>query len=188
SQTLVKDFLTGLFIVIENTIAVGDVVRIGDHSGVVEAMTVRTLRMRDMDGAVHILPFSEVSQIINMTKDFAYALFNINVAYDTNLRRAMEVIRDLGEELRQDSRFRSSIIDPIEILGVDKFGDSAITIVARIRTRPARQWDVKRAFLLSLKERFDAEKIEIPYPTVTQLYKGGMSSEDLPDRKILSDL
>jgi len=169
SQTLVKDFLTGLFIVIENTIAIGDVVKVGDHSGVVEAMSVRTLRIRDADGAVHILPFSEVGQIVNMTKDFAYALINVGVSYDTNLRHAMDVIKAVGEELRQDTKFRASIIDPIEILGVDKFADSAIILQARIRTRPGRQWDVKRALLLRLKERFDLEKIQIPYPTVMQL-------------------
>ncbi len=166
SQTLVKDFLTGLFIVLENTIAIGDVVKIGDHSGVVEAISIRTLRLRDADGAVHIMPFSEVSKIINMTKEFAYVQISVGVAYNTNLRRAMEVISSVGEELRADPKLRASIIDPVEIQGVDNLGDSSITLLARMRTRPGRQWDVKRAFLLRLKERFDEEKIEIPYPTV----------------------
>src|SRR5262249_2208059 len=102
SQTLVKGFLTGPFLVIENTIAIGDVVKIADHSGTVEAMTIRTLRLRDGDGAVHILPFSEVSKIINMTKDFAYALITVGVSYSSDLRRVMEVIKAVGEELRQD--------------------------------------------------------------------------------------
>jgi small conductance mechanosensitive channel len=171
SQTLVKDFLTGLFIVIENTIAIGDVVKVGDHSGVVEAMSVRTLRIRDSDGAVHILPFSEVGQIVNMSKDFAYALVNIGVSYDTDLRHAMEVLKAVGEELQKDTKYRASIIDPIEVFGVDKLADSAVILQARIRTRPGRQWDVKRALLLRIKERFDQEKIEIPYPTVLQLQK-----------------
>jgi small conductance mechanosensitive channel len=170
SQTLVKDFLTGLFIVLEGAIAVGDVVKVGaNHSGVVEAMSVRTLRLRDSDGAVHILPYSEVSQIVNMTKDFAYALITVGVAYNSDLRHVMEVIKAVGEDLQQDAKLKNSIIDPIEVLGVDSFGDSAIMIQARIRTRSGRQWDVKRALLLHLKERFDVEKIEIPYPTVVQL-------------------
>ncbi len=171
SQTLVKDFLTGLFIVIENAIAIGDVVKIGDHSGVVEAMTIRTIRLRDADGAIHILPYSEATKIINMTKDFAYALVNIGVAYNTDLRHAMEVIKSVGEEMRQDAKFKASIIDPIEIMGVDALADSAVILQARIRTRPGRQWDVKRNLLLRLKEGFDKEKIEIPYPTVAQIQK-----------------
>jgi len=171
SQTLVKDFLTGLFIVIENTVAIGDVVKIADHSGVVEAMTVRTLRLRDADGAVHILPYSEVTKIINMTKDFAYALITIGVGYDSDLNRVIDVIKAVGEDMRQDAKLRASIIDPIEILGVDSFGESAIMLQARIRTRPGRQWDVKRALLLRLKQRFDQEKIEIPYPTVINLQR-----------------
>ena len=177
SQTLVKDFLTGLFIVIENTIAIGDVVKVGDHSGVVEAMNVRTMRIRDSDGAVHILPFSEVGQIVNMTRDFAYAFVNIGVSYDSDLRHVMEVMKSVGDELKQDSKLRASIIDPIEVFGIDKFADSAIMIQARIRTRPGRQWDVKRALLLRIKERFDAEKIEIPYPTVMHLQKNAVEGK-----------
>jgi small conductance mechanosensitive channel len=171
SQTLVKDFLTGLFIVIENAIAIGDVVKIGSHSGTVESMTIRTIRLRDADGAVHVVPFSEANQIVNMTKDFAYALITVGVAYNSDLRKVMDVIKAVGEEIRQDPKFRVSILDPIEVLGIDSFAASAIMLQARIRTRPGRQWDVKRALLLRLKERFDQEKIEIPFPTVTQIQK-----------------
>jgi len=184
SQTLVKDFLTGLFIVLDNTVAVGDVVKIGDHAGLVESMTMRTIRLRDLDGTVHTLPFSEVSKISNMTKDYSYALFNIGVAYDTDLRKAMDVIRALGEEIRQDPVFRYDITAPIEILGVDQLGDYSITIVARLRTRPIRQWDVKRAFLLRLKDKLDEAGIEIPFPVVTQIHKNAIPAEPRPDAEV----
>jgi moderate conductance mechanosensitive channel len=171
SQTLVKDFLTGLFIVVENTIAIGDVVTVGTHSGVVEAMSVRTLRLRDMDGALHILPFSEVTQIINMTRGFAYAQIAVGVAYDTDLERAMSVIRSLGEEMQKDPIYKRVILEPIEVLGVDKLGDSSITLLARLRTRPGKQWDVKRMFMLKLVQRFAKEGIDIPFPIVTNVMR-----------------
>jgi small-conductance mechanosensitive channel len=177
SQTLVKDFLTGLFIVIENTIAIGDVVKIGDHSGVVEAISVRTLRLRDQDGAVHILPFSEVTKVINMTRDFAFAVISVKVAYDTDLDRAMAIIRSVGEELQKDPVFKRVILEPIEILGVDSLGDYSITLLARLRTRPGKQWDVKRMFLLKLKQRFDKEGIEIPLPMVVNVQKPPLAKD-----------
>lgn len=171
SQTLVKDFLTGLFIVVENTIAIGDVVKIGDHSGSVEAMSMRTLRLRDADGALHILPFSEVTKFVNMTKDFAFAVINVGVAYHSDLEQVMNVMRSVGEQLQNDPVFKRVILEPIEILGVDSLGDSSITLSARIRTRPGKQWDVRRQYLLRLKQRFDKEGIDIPFPTVMNIQK-----------------
>lgn len=175
SQTLVKDFLTGLFIIVENTIAIGDYVKIGDHAGSVEAMSLRTLRIRDNDGALHILPFSEVSQIINMTKDFAFAVIDVGVSYECDLEHAMTVMRSVGDALQQDPIFKRVILEPIEILGIEKLGDSAITLRARIRTRAGKQWDVKRIYLLKMKQRFDKEGIEIPYPIVAQVQRSSAS-------------
>ncbi|HEU0118268.1 MAG TPA: mechanosensitive ion channel domain-containing protein, partial [Alphaproteobacteria bacterium] len=171
SQTLVKDFLTGLFIVIENTIAIGDVVKIGDHSGVVDAMSVRTLRLRDNDGAVHILPYSEVTNIINMTKDFAFAVIDVGVGYDADLEKAMQVIREVGDDMQKDPIFKRVILEQVEVLGIEKLGDSSITIRSRIRTRPGKQWDVRRMFQLKLVQRFIKEGIDIPFPTVTNIQR-----------------
>lgn len=171
SQALVKDFITGLFIVIENNIAIGDVVQIGTHKGVVEAMNIRTLRIRDGDGALHILPFGMANEIINMTKDFSYALLNVGVSYDSDLEHVMTVIRSVGEAMQNDPIFKRVILDPVEILGVEALGDFSITISFRMRTRPGKQWDVKRMFLLKLKQRFDKEGIVIPFPTSIQLHK-----------------
>ncbi len=171
SQTLVKDFLTGLFIVLENTIAVGDVIKVGDHSGTVEAMSMRTLRLRDMDGALHILPFSEVSQIVNMTKSFSHALFKVNVTHDTDLDRAMEAIRIVGREMQNDPAFKHYIHEPVEVLGVDSINDSSITLSARMRTDPGKQWAIKRMFLLRLKQQFDRDGIKLPSSTTIVVQK-----------------
>ena len=171
SQTLVKDFLTGLFIVAENTISVGDIVKIGDFGGVVETLSIRTIRLRDSDGSLHILPFSEVTKITNRSKGFGYALVDIAVSYDSDLEHVMSVLREVGAQIQEDPIFKRVILEPIEVMGVENLGDSSITIRARIRTRPNKQWDVRRLLLLRIKQRFDQEKIEIPFPTVTHVVK-----------------
>lgn len=171
SQTLVKDFLTGLFIILENTIAVGDVVKIGEHSGVVDGMTIRTVRLRDVQGNLHILPFSEITQIVNMTKGFSYAVMDLSVAYDSDLKKVMEVMQRAGDEMKEDPDYKDVILEPIEVLGVEAFGDSSITVRARIKTQAGEQWKVRRAFMFRIKNLFDAENIEIPFPTVMHLQK-----------------
>lgn len=171
SQTLVKDFLTGLFIIVENTIAVGDTVKIADHAGTVEAMSMRTIRLRDDAGGLHILPYSEVSKIVNMSKDFSYAQISASVGYSSNLDRVITVLHSIDEGLRKEPAFKQMALDPIQILGVDNLGDFAITLLARIRTRPGKQQDVRRMFLLKMKQRFDAEGIEIPFPTAISIQR-----------------
>lgn len=171
SQTLVKDFLTGLFIVVENTVAVGDVVKIGEFTGVVEAMSIRTIRLRAQDGSLYIMPFSEVSRITNMTKGFAYAVVDVGVAYNSDLNKVMEELRQIGAEIQEDPIFKFVVLEPIEVLGVETLGDFSITIRARMRTRPGKQWDVKRRLLLRIQECFAKDGIEIPYPVVTNLTK-----------------
>ncbi|MFA5041428.1 MAG: mechanosensitive ion channel domain-containing protein [Bdellovibrionales bacterium] len=171
SQTLVKDFLTGLFIVAENTIAVGDIVKIDDFSGVVETLSLRTIRLRNAHGALHVLPFSEVSKITNMSRGFSYALVDIGVAYNSDLEHVMKVLREIGASLQEDPAFRRIILEPIDVLGVEAFEASSITIRARMRTRPGKQWDVKRALLFRIKQRFDKEHIDIPFQTILQIVK-----------------
>jgi small conductance mechanosensitive channel len=171
SQTLVKDFLTGLFIILEDTISVGDVVSIGDNAGVVESITIRTVRLRDLQGNLHILPFSEITKIVNQTKGFSYALIDLNVAYESDLEHVMEVMKKLGEDLRADPAFQNLIIAPLEMFGVETLGDSSVTVRCRLKTKPGQQWLVKRAYLLRIKKRFEAENIEIPYPTITHIQR-----------------
>ncbi len=183
SQTLVKDFLTGLFIVAENTIAVGDVVKIDTFEGTVETLSFRAIRLRDVDGSLHILPFSEVSKISNRTRDFAYALIDVGVAYDSDLKHVMRVLSKIGEEIREDPALRQHILEPIEVLGVQELGASSISVRVRMRARPGKQWEIRRALLLRIKLRFDEENIEIPFPTVTQIKKTHVGSTGSKDRK-----
>ena len=172
SQTLVKDFLTGLFIILEDSIAVGDVIAIGEHGGTVENITIRTVQLRDPQGNLHILPFSEITKIVNQSKVYSYALMDIGVAYSSNLDHVMDVMRVTGVALKKDPAFSPLILEPIEVLGVETFADSAIIVRCRIKTRPGKQWDVKRAYMLRLKAAFDEQKITIPFPTVMQVKEG----------------
>ncbi len=167
AQTLVKDVITGLLFLIEDAIAVGDVVELGSHSGVVEAITVRSLRLRDVSGTVHQIPFSEVSSIVNMTKDFSYALMDIGVAYRENVDEVIDVIKQVGAELRADPSFGPLIVEDLDVMGLDRFEGSAVVIRARIKTQPVKQWTVRRGFNRLLKQRFDELGIEIPFPHQT---------------------
>ena len=164
AQTLVKDFLTGFFLVAEDIVAVGDNIQIGDKSGTVEAMTLRTIRVRNMDGTLHILPHSEAQIISNRTKSFSAYVFKLGIGYTTDIDHTFEVMRRVGAELQADPAFGDKILQPLEILGVDELGDSAVVLKARFRTRPGDQWAVGREYNHRIKLAFDAEGIEIPYP------------------------
>ena len=167
AQTLVKDVITGVFILVEDTIAVGDVVDVGDHAGMVEAISIRTIRLRDLSGNVHTVPFNEVSTVLNMTKDFSYYMFEIGVAYREDVDEVAEVLKEIGAEIQADPDYAPHILEPLEVLGLDKFADSAVIIKARIKTKPIKQWIVGREFNRRMKKRFDELGIEIPFPHTT---------------------
>ncbi len=183
AQTLVKDIITGIFILTEDQIAVGDVVRIGSHSGLVEQLTLRTIRLRDTAGNVHIVPFSEVTTVENMTKDFSRYLFEIGVAYREDTDQVTEVLHEIGKELQSDEVYGTMIVEPLEVLGVDSFGDNAVNIRARITTKPIMQWRVGREFNRRMKKRFDELGIEIPFPHRT-IYFGVDRLGNAPEGRI----
>jgi small conductance mechanosensitive channel len=187
SQKLVQDVITGLFILVEDTLAVGDVVRFdADHAGVVEALSIRTVRLRDLSGNVHTLPFSEVKTVLNMTKGFAYAVFDVGVAYRENVDDVIGILKKIGEEMEKDSRYGSFIAEPLEVLGLDKFADSAVVIKVRLKIiPPIKQWEVGREFNRRMKARFDAEGIEIPFPHQT-IYFGEDRSGNAPPVRVAS--
>jgi small conductance mechanosensitive channel len=167
AQTLVKDVINGIFILIEDTIAIGDIVDVDGHAGVVEAMTIRSIRLRDFSGAVHTVPFSAVATVKNLTKDFSYYVFDVGVSYREDVDRVMAVLREIGAEMQADEAYRRSILEPIEVVGLDQFGDSAVVIRGRIKTRPIKQWEVGREFNRRMKRAFDEKGIEIPFPQRT---------------------
>jgi small conductance mechanosensitive channel len=182
----VQDIINGLFILFQDTIAVGEVVDVAGHSGVVEHISVRTIGLRDLSGRAHTIPFSEVTTITNHTKDFAFAELNIGISYREDVDEVMEVIRQLGAELETDPIQGENILEPIQVLGVDQFADSAVVIKARIKTRPMTQWGIKRAFNRLMKYRFDELGIEIPFPHQT-IYFGEDKEGQAPAARILME-
>jgi small conductance mechanosensitive channel len=170
AQSLVKDVITGVFILLEDSIAVGDVVNVGGHGGVVEGMTVRTVRLRDLSGNVHIVPFGEVASVLNMTKEFSYALIEAGVAYKEDVDQVIEVLREIGAGMAADPEFGPMILEPLEVIGLDSFGESSVNIRVRIKTRPIKQWAVRREFHRRMKRAFDERGIEIPFPHRTVFF------------------
>src|SRR5690606_21780075 len=164
AQKSIQDIISGFTIIIEDLIQIGDVVKIGNHGGLVERITLRKIQLRDFNGTVYTVPYSQVTIIENMTKDFSFYVFDVNVAYDTDIGKAFEAIRAVDESLRKDEAFASMIVEPVEINGVDAFGDNAVVIKARIKTQPIKQWSVGREFNRRLKEEFDRVGIGIPFP------------------------
>ncbi len=164
AQTLVKDVITGLFILFEDTIAIGDVVNVAGKGGLVEGITIRTIRLRDFDGTVHTIPFSAVTSVSNMTKDFSYYVFDVTITHHESVDRVVSVLQEIGEGLRADPRFAPLILDALEVLGVDAFQESAVLIKARIKTLPIQQWNVGREFNGRMKKRFNELGIQFPYP------------------------
>lgn len=183
AQTLMKDIITGMFILVEDQLAVGDVVKVGSHAGVVETMTLRTIRLRDLAGTVHVVPFSEVTTLENMTKDFSRYVFEVGVAYREDTDTVVEALKQVGDDLLQDEAFKDLIITPLEVLGVDSFGDNAVIIKARITTQPIKQWQVGREFNRRMKKHFDALGIEIPFPHRT-IYFGEDKQGDAPIARV----
>jgi small conductance mechanosensitive channel len=171
SQKLVQDIITGLFMLVGDTVRVGDVAEIAGKAGVVEAVSMRTVALRDYGGNVHTIPYSAIDVVTNYTKEYSYALFDIPVSYRENVDEVMDLLRTIGEEMNRDPVFRRLILEPLEVAGVDKFADSAVIIRARFKTRALRQWEVLREFNRRVKNRFDEKGIEIPLPHRT-LYFG----------------
>jgi moderate conductance mechanosensitive channel len=160
SQALVKDIITGLFILIEDQIAVGDIVDVGkDHKGTVEAISIRTIRLRDQAGVVHTVPFSEVTSIKNLTKDFAYAVARIGISYGEDIDRVVEVLRAASEELMADEAVAPFVLDPFNYQGVDSLDDLAVVLLVRIRTMPGKHLVVGRAFNRLVKMAFEKHGI-----------------------------
>lgn len=167
AQSLVKDLITGVFILMEDSMAVGDVVTLGTHTGVVESLTVRTVSLRDLTGTVHVLPWGEVSSVMNMTKDFSFAVMDVGVAYREDVDTVIEALKEVGADLQQDAEYGAVMLAPLEVLGLDSFGDSAVNIRVRFKTLPGKQWWARREFNRRMKQLFDAREIEIPFPHQT---------------------
>ncbi len=164
AQNLVRDVISGFFMILEDQVRVGDVAVINGTGGLVEAITFRTIVLRDLSGVVHIFPNGSISNISNMTKTWSAYVIDVGVAYKEDTDRVVEVMKKVDEELREDKEYGPKMMQPIEIFGVDNFGESEVTIKARLKTLPIQQWSVGREYRRRLKKAFDAQGIEIPFP------------------------
>lgn len=164
AQNLVRDFISGFFIILENQLRVGDVAVVNGTGGLVEKINFRTIVLRDLGGVVHIFPNGTVTTLSNLTNEWSAYIFDIGIAYKENTDRVIAVMEKVGQSMMEDKEFGGLMLEPPEIFGVDRFDDSAVIIKGRIRTKPIRQWTVGREFLRRIKLAFDENNIEIPFP------------------------
>jgi small-conductance mechanosensitive channel len=174
AQNLVRDLVSGFFLILENQIRVGDIAVVNGTPGLVEAITFRTVILRDLAAVVHIFPNGAINTISNMTKDWSAYVIDAGVAYKEDTDHVVEVMRRVADEMQAENDYGSLMLGSIEIFGVDNFADSAVVIKARLKTRPLQQFTVGREYRRRLKKAFDAEGIEIPFPHRT-LYMGEAS-------------
>ncbi len=164
AQNLVRDVISGFFLILENQVRVGDVAIINGTGGLVEAVNFRTVVLRDLSGIVHIFPNGTVESMANLTQEWSGYVFDIGVAYKEDVDRVMDLMREVGAELRADGYFGPLMVQDVEIFGVDEFADSAVMIKGRLKTLPIKQWEVGREYRRRLKKAFDREGVEIPFP------------------------
>jgi len=168
AQSLIKDYFTGFFLLLEDQVRQGDVVEIVGKSGRVEEVTLRYVRLRDFDGHVHYVPNGEIKVVTNRTRGFAYAAVDVGVGYGSDLEQALALMREVGSTLRADAQWKTKIAEDIEILGLERLDNSAVVLRCRLKVvPPIEQWNVKREFLKRLKSAFDQRGIEIPFPQLT---------------------
>jgi len=184
AQHLVQDFTNGFFMMLDNEVRIGDVIEAGGKLGTVEQFGLRQVVLRDIAGNVHFIPNSKIDIVTNMTMAYSYCLMDIGVAYRENVDEVGDIIRSVDEDLRRDEEYGPLISEPVEIMGLDQFADSALMIKIRIKVQPGRQWKIKRAFYARLKKAFDAAGIEIPFPHMT-LYMGQDKQGQAPPLRVV---
>jgi moderate conductance mechanosensitive channel len=185
AQSLIKDLFAGFFLLLEDQVREGDVVNVAGEGGLVEEVTLRYVRLRNFEGHVIFVPNGEIKTVRNLTRDFAQAVIEVGVAYREDVDDALEVMRQVGRDMRADPAFGISIADEVEIIGVERWDDSAVVLRCRMKVVPATaQWSVRREFLKRLKRAYDERGIEIPYPHVT-VYAGQHKDGSAPPLRVL---
>lgn len=167
AQSLVKDFFSGLSILIEDQIRQGDVVEVAGKSGVVEDVTLRFVQLRDFDGNVHYVPTGIIDTVTNMTRGHARAVVDVSIAYREDVDDALAIMRAVGDRMCRDEAWQHKILEPLELIGVERLADSAVVLRCRFKVVPPEQWSVRREYLRRIKRAFDEGGIEIPFPQVT---------------------
>src|SRR5690606_18013887 len=165
AQTLVKDIISGFFIILENQIRVGDVVEVEGRGGFVEEVNLRTLLMRDLEGSLHVIPNGSITAVKNMTRDFSFYVIDLPVGFSTDTDAVADLAREVARGLREDPAYAPFILDDLEVLGVDAFRDWSVTLKVRIKTVPLKQWMVGREMRRRLKIAYEKAGIEFPIPS-----------------------
>jgi len=185
SQKLVQDIITGLFLLLEDAMQVGDVVTLAGMSGSVEQLSIRTIRLRGGDGSINIIPFSAVTTVTNMTRDFGYAQISITVSYKENIDHVSAILMDIAKQMRAEPQWGAQMRNDLELFGLDSFGDYGLVILGQIRTGPGQHWSVRREFYGRVQRRFATEGIQIPHnqQTVTLDPAGFALMREPPESK-----
>jgi small conductance mechanosensitive channel len=183
AQTLVRDVISGFFIIFEDQVRVGDVAEVNGRGGLVEQINLRTIVLRDMEGAVHVVPNGAITTLVNRTKDFSYYVLDLPMDYEDDTDEVTDAVREAANELVAEPAWAPHVLAPLEVLGVDAFGDSRITLKFRIKTVPLKQWDVGRELRRRVKKVFDAKGIRIPYPQLKIRLREPLTAlRDTPDQ------
>ena len=186
AQSLIKDYFNGMFLLLDDQLRVGDVVEVGGKGGLVEEVTLRYVRLRDLDGHVHYVPNGEIKLVTNRTREFATPVVQITIAYREDADEALGVARDVAGAMRADPDWADRIAADLEVIGMDKWADSAIVLIVRLRVvPPIQQWSVKREYLKRLKKAFDQRGIEIPFPHLT-VYPGQLKDGSAPPLHVVA--
>ena len=172
AQSLVKDIISGFFLILEDQIRVGDVANIDGTGGLVERITLRTIILRDETGTVHVIPNGSIQRLSNLTKDFSYYVSSIAVSIREDTDRVARVLTDVADELLEDPAFAPYMLGPLEVLGVDRFNDTAAEVKVRLKAVPSKQWLVGREFLRRVKRAFESQKIALPVTNRTLVIEG----------------
>lgn len=165
-KRFVEDLITGLIIILTGQLRVGDFVTVNNSTGTVEKVTLTMIVLRAYNGDVHYLRNGQIDTVVNQTQKYSTPVFNVGVSYNSDVNHVINVLTELGEEIRKDEKFGKYILSDILVTGLNEFQDSAIVIQCKLKTTPQEQWMVKRKFNQMIKERFDREGIEIPFPQV----------------------
>jgi small conductance mechanosensitive channel len=167
AQSLVKDYFTGFFLLLEDQIRQGDVVKIDGHTGLVESVTLRYVRLRDYFGDVYFIPNSQIASVVNMTRGFSYAVMDARVGYREDIDQVIAVMHEVSRGLRKEPEFGKHILDHLEMAGVNELADSVVFVRARLKCVAIEKWGIQREFIKRLKVAFDQAQIEVPFPHLT---------------------
>jgi small conductance mechanosensitive channel len=168
AQSLIKDYFTGFFLLIEDQIRQGDVVEIAGKGGLVEEVTLRYVRLRDLEGHVHFVPNGEIKLVTNRTRVYATPVIDVPISYAEDAERVMQVMRETAAALRADPQWSARIVADLEPIQMERWADSSVMLRSRFKVvPPIEQWNVRREYLKRLKQAFDERGIEIPYPQLT---------------------